>query len=123
MLDLDNSDSCNIAFRWETEHACPTETSNTGGKGSCSVQDPVSKYIFNLTSLRRVAGFYRVRNGGDTFVLNICGNVSGAGCNDQSPGVQPAACKLTGVKDNNPVIGVLSQQLKYSEGTITLEYK
>eukprot|EP00795_Rhopilema_esculentum_P017105 gene17105-8622_t len=123
VLDLDNSDSCNIAFRWETEHACSTETSNTGGKGSCSVQDPVSKYIFNLTSLRRVAGFYRVRNGGDTFVLNICGNVSGAGCNDQSSGVQPAACKLTGVKDNNPVIGVLSQQLKYSEGTITLDYK
>ena len=87
------------------------------------VQDPVSQYIFNLSPLRRSDGFYHVKSHTDTYVLNICGNVSGSGCNDLGPGYAAAACKLTGKSKQNPVIGSVSQQLTYNMGQITLKYK
>ena len=87
------------------------------------VQDPVSKYRFNLMPLRRSSGFYRVTNGADTFILNICGNVSGSGCNELGSGYATAACKFTGQTGKNPVIGSVSQVLKYRTGQITLEYR
>ena len=97
--------------------------SSSGSVGTCTVQDPVSRYTFNLSPLRRSSGFYHVKSGSDSYVVNICGNVSGSGCNELGSGYQAAACKLTGQKGKNPVIGSLSQQLKYSMGQLILEYR
>ena len=87
------------------------------------VKDPISQYTFNLSPLRKSSGFYHVKNGADTYIINICGNVSGSGCNELGPGYQAAACKFTGQSKKNPVIGGLSQQLKYNMGQIALEYR
>lgn len=122
-FDATSSDTCNFVFRWETSYACPVGGSTSGVTGTCAVQDPISKYTFDLSPLRKSKDFYRVLHGGDTFILNICGNVSGSNCNSLGSGQQAAACKDTGKQGSNPVIGRLSRQLKYSMGQITLEYK
>ena len=110
-------------FKWETPYACPIGGSHSGVEGTCMVKDPVSQYTFNLSPLRRSSGFYQVKNGADTYIINICGNVSGSGCDELGSGYQAAACKFTGQSKRNRVIGNLSQQLKYNMGQITLEYE
>lgn len=121
--DASSPDACNFVFRWETSFACPVGESKPNVNGNCMLQDPLSNYTFNLLPLRRDTGFYQVKSHSDTFILNICGNVSGSGCNELGSGYQAAACKFNGQKQNNPVIGSLSQQLKYRMGQIILEYR
>ncbi len=87
------------------------------------MQDPVSKYTFDLASLTRTVKYYKVTNLGKTFILNICGNVSGSECNTLDGGKQVAACISTGSKGKNYAIGQVNKQLKYSNGQISLTYR
>ena len=122
-FDASASNECNLVFKWETSYACPVGGSTSGGKGTCMVKDPVSQYTFNLSPLRRSSGFYQVKSGADTYIINICGNVSGSGCNKLGPGFEAAACKFNGQGKSSPTIGSLSKQLTYSMGQITLKYR
>ena len=121
--DSTASDTCNYVFKWQTSYACPIGGSTSGETGSCAVKDPVSSYVFNLSPLARSRSFYRVTGAGKTFILNICGNVSGSECNKLTVGQAAGGCVYTATKDKNFVIGQVSKQLKYSIGQITLEYK
>ena len=69
--------------------------------------------------------FYQVANGsgGLNFIINICGNVNGSGCNQLGANQQAGSCIFHGKEKSNTVIGKLSKKLEYSEGQLTLKYE
>eukprot|EP00042_Codosiga_hollandica_P059240 m.908301 g.908301 ORF g.908301 m.908301 type:complete len:2204 (+) comp60100_c0_seq3:1210-7821(+) len=71
-----DADDCIIFFEWQTSLACVSNSSN--GSQSCSVQDPLSKYVYDLSSA--AASVFTVNSTGSvnyTYTLSIC-NASAA---------------------------------------------
>ncbi|XP_022089875.1 cation-independent mannose-6-phosphate receptor-like [Acanthaster planci] len=120
---LEKVNDCHYSFIWETEAACPIDM--TSGE-DCTVKDPNSEYVFNMQTLIKPDGFYNVSGpSGSRFQLNICGNVTGGNSHCVSGNGKPlSSCKISPDGSSAENIGMLSQQLKFSDdGLLTLTYE
>ncbi|KAH0519980.1 Cation-independent mannose-6-phosphate receptor [Microtus ochrogaster] len=114
---------CVVSFLWNTEAACPIQTI-TDTDQACSIRDPNSGFVFNLSPLNSSQG-YVVSGIGKTFLFNICGTMPvcvtdkeklAFGC---EAGTQT---ELENLKPERPVGMEKSLQLS-TEGFLTLTYK
>ncbi|XP_014444729.1 cation-independent mannose-6-phosphate receptor [Tupaia chinensis] len=116
---------CVVSFLWNTEAACPVQTM-TDTDQACSIRDPNSGFVFNLSPLNSSQG-YVVSGIGKTFVFNICGTMPA--CGTVEDGKPASGCEaetqteeLKNLKPERPVGFEKSLQLS-TEGFITLTYK
>ncbi|XP_033118003.1 cation-independent mannose-6-phosphate receptor-like [Anneissia japonica] len=117
---LEKIDGCDYIFEWETEAACPIDTSTSSSDQECTVKDTNSGYTFNLNPLKLNKGYYNVNgDNGDTFKINICGSVTGDQCNGAT---DSGACHKHG--EISKSLGRASSKLEYSDdGHLSLSYK
>lgn len=108
-------DGCVYYFDWETVYACPPKISESSA--DCSVEDPVTGYLFNLSSLKDHSPF-RSRTGNHQYYLNICNNSSLTPC-----GSNVGMCQeeISGAK-RHWTGGKLNANLTYNNGILFLNY-
>nr|XP_045014516.1 cation-independent mannose-6-phosphate receptor [Jaculus jaculus] len=115
---------CVVSFLWNTEAACPIQTI-TDTEQACSIRDPNSGFVFNLSPLNSSQG-YVVSGIGKTFVFNVCGAMPACGTSGGKPAFGCEAGsqteELKKLKPERPVGFERSLQLS-TEGLLTLTYK
>ncbi|XP_072218868.1 cation-independent mannose-6-phosphate receptor isoform X2 [Leuresthes tenuis] len=108
-------EDCVYTFLWLTAAACPL---NSTQHDNCRVTNPATGHLFDLNSLMKDGGYtvYDHQEPRRMFRMNICGNVTNAGC---SPGT--AVC----IKDSNTVVsgGQASRKLSYKDQILELTYE
>ncbi|GAB1300523.1 Cation-independent mannose-6-phosphate receptor [Apodemus speciosus] len=115
---------CVVSFLWNTEAACPIQTI-TETDQACSIRDPNSGFVFNLSPLNRTQG-YVVLGIGKTFVFNICGTMPACGTVAGKPALGcEAATQIDDIKDLRPErpVGMEKSLQLSAEGFLTLTYK
>ncbi|KAM9840298.1 cation-independent mannose-6-phosphate receptor [Aulostomus maculatus] len=112
---ISNIENCLYTFLWLTAAACPL---NVTQHDDCRVTNPATGHLFDLNSLTREGGYtvYQHDDHRKMFRLNICGNMSNAGC---SPG--SAVC----IKDASSAVngGQVSRKLSYKDHVVELTYE
>ncbi|XP_052025662.1 cation-independent mannose-6-phosphate receptor isoform X3 [Apodemus sylvaticus] len=115
---------CMVSFLWNTEAACPIQTI-TETDQACSIRDPNSGFVFNLSPLNRTQG-YVVLGIGKTFVFNICGTMPACGTVAGKPALGcEAGGQIEDIKDLRPErpVGAEKSLQVSAEGFLTLTYK
>ncbi|KFM80576.1 Cation-independent mannose-6-phosphate receptor, partial [Stegodyphus mimosarum] len=108
-------DGCTYYFDWHTVYACESESIKT--TGDCTAEDPLTGYLFNLSSLRN-RGLFKYQKGNHQYYVSVCGN------NDSSPcGADSGMCQeeLIGAKRHWSG-GKPNNHLVYNDGIIFLNY-
>ncbi|XP_035801950.2 cation-independent mannose-6-phosphate receptor isoform X2 [Amphiprion ocellaris] len=108
-------EDCVYTFLWSTAAACPL---NSTQHDDCRVTNPATGHLFDLNSLMKEGGYtvYDHEEHRKMFRMNICGNVTNAGC---SPGT--AVC----IKDTSSAVsgGQVSRKLSYKDHVLELSYE
>ncbi|KAL0967415.1 hypothetical protein UPYG_G00251950 [Umbra pygmaea] len=106
-------EDCVYTFVWFTAAACPLDSSQ---HGDCTVSNPATGHVFDLKQLSKDGGYTVYDNQNKMFRLNVCGEVTGAGC-DPNTGV----C----IKDSQRVQsgGQASRNLSYVDQVVELTYE
>ncbi|XP_041831231.1 cation-independent mannose-6-phosphate receptor [Melanotaenia boesemani] len=108
-------EQCDYNFVWTTAAACPLSSTQ---HDDCKVSNPATGHLFDLSSLTKDGGYtvHDHNDNGKMFRMNICGNVSNAGCSPET-----AVC----IKDFNNVIsgGQVSRKLSYKDHVLELTYE
>ncbi|EDL83054.1 insulin-like growth factor 2 receptor, isoform CRA_d [Rattus norvegicus] len=115
---------CVVSFLWNTEAACPIQTI-TDSDQACSIRDPNSGFVFNLSPLNYSQG-HMVLGIGKTFVFNICGTMPACGTVAGKPALGcEAETKIKDIKDLKPErpVGMEKSLQLSAEGFLTLTYK
>ncbi|KFM80408.1 Cation-independent mannose-6-phosphate receptor, partial [Stegodyphus mimosarum] len=106
---------CIYYFDWHTVYAC--ESKSLKGSVNCAVEDPLTGYLFNFSTLRN-RGLFRYQKDDHQYYLSVCGN------NDSSPcGADSGMCEeeLNGV-NRHWSGGKLNSNLIYNNGILFLNY-
>ncbi|XP_058516485.1 cation-independent mannose-6-phosphate receptor isoform X4 [Ochotona princeps] len=115
---------CVVSFLWNTEAACPVQVM-TATDQVCSIRDPNSGFVFNLSPLNSSQG-YVIPAIGKTFMFNVCGTMPICGTVGDTPAsgceAETQTEDLTNLKPEWPVGSEKSLQLS-TEGFLTLVYK
>ncbi|KAF7662089.1 hypothetical protein LDENG_00246530 [Lucifuga dentata] len=108
-------EDCLYTFLWLTAAACPF---NINQHDDCRVTNPATGHLFDLNSLAKEGGYtaYDHKNHRKMFRLNICGEVTKAGC-----GSGTGVC----IKDGGSAIsgGQVSRKLSYKDHVLELNYE
>lgn len=108
-------EECVYNFLWLTAAACPL---NSTQQDDCRVTNPATGHLFDLNTLMKEEGYtvYHQKEFRKMFRMNICGNVTNAGC---SPGT--AVC----IKDTKTAVsgGQVSRKLSYKDHVLELTYE
>uniref|UniRef100_A0A3Q1FE05 Insulin-like growth factor 2 receptor n=1 Tax=Acanthochromis polyacanthus TaxID=80966 RepID=A0A3Q1FE05_9TELE len=108
-------EDCVYTFLWSTAAACPL---NSTQHDDCRVTNPATGHLFDLNSLMKEGGYtvYDHQDHRKMFRMNICGNVTNAGC---SPGT--AVC----IKDTSSAVsgGQVNRKLSYKDHVLELSYE
>lgn len=108
-------EDCVYTFLWLTAAACPL---NTTQHDDCRVTNPATGHLFDLNSLTKEGGYtvFDHRDNGKMYRMNICGNVTNAGCSPES-----AVC----IKDTRTALsgGQVSRKLSYKDHVLELTYE
>ncbi|XP_077950092.1 cation-independent mannose-6-phosphate receptor isoform X1 [Gasterosteus aculeatus] len=108
-------EDCVYTFIWLTAAACPL---NSSQHDNCRVTNPATGHMFDLNPLTKKGGYtvYDPQEHRKMFRMNICGNVSNAGC-----GSETAVC----IKDAATAVsgGQVSRELSYKNQVLELTYE
>ncbi|XP_035222792.1 cation-independent mannose-6-phosphate receptor-like isoform X1 [Stegodyphus dumicola] len=108
-------DGCTYYFDWHTVYACESEPIKT--IGDCTAEDPLTGYLFNLSSLRS-HGLFKYQKGNHQYYVSVCGNDDSSPCGADSGMCQEeligAKRHWSGGKPNNHLV--------YNNGIIFLNY-
>ncbi|CAL1527175.1 unnamed protein product [Lymnaea stagnalis] len=111
---------CEYSILWETEAACAIDNVQTQDteNSTCTVKDPNSGFVFNLTPLAKDSGYDILDiTGSKTFKVNLCHALPDSVCGTFS------VSNSTGVCDGQTAVAQVSSSLEYSsQGEITLTY-
>ncbi|KAM9338794.1 cation-independent mannose-6-phosphate receptor [Symphorus nematophorus] len=108
-------EDCVYTFLWLTAAACPLDSTQ---HDDCRVTNPATGHLFDLNSLSKEGGYtvYDHREHRKMFRMNICGNMTNAGC---SPGtavcIMDPSTKVSG--------GQVSRKLSYMDQVLELTYE
>ncbi|KAM3602400.1 uncharacterized protein V6R79_003255 [Siganus canaliculatus] len=109
------TNDCVFTFFWLTAAACPITSSQ---HDDCRVSNPATGHLFDLTPLTKDGGYtvYHHQDQRKMYRMNVCGNVSNAGCSDDS-----AVC----IKSGNTAVsgGLVSRKLSYKDHVVELMYE
>ncbi|XP_075059666.1 cation-independent mannose-6-phosphate receptor [Mixophyes fleayi] len=109
-------DGCEYVFLWRTSEACPVVRAEGD---NCQVRDPKYGYLYNLKPLGEKP--VEVLDGGYTYQLKVCGELSESPCASQAPtGETVSSCQVTG--NTGKVAGLTNQKLIYKDGLLMLNY-
>ncbi|KAM8847361.1 cation-independent mannose-6-phosphate receptor [Synchiropus picturatus] len=112
---ISSVEDCVFNFLWLTAAACPLSGAQ---HDDCRVSNPATGHLFDLNSLTQDGGYtvYDHKDPRKMIRLNICGNISNAGCEPEA-----AVC----VKDGNSVVsgGQVSRKLSYKDHVLELTYE
>ncbi|KAL6096173.1 igf2r [Pungitius sinensis] len=108
-------EDCVYTFIWLTAAACPL---NSSQHDNCRVTNPATGHLFDLNTLTKEDGYivFDPQEHRKMFRMNICGNVSNAGCSSET-----AVC----IKDAATVVsgGQVSRKLSYKDQVLELTYE
>ncbi|XP_044024917.1 cation-independent mannose-6-phosphate receptor isoform X2 [Siniperca chuatsi] len=108
-------EDCVYTFLWLTAAACPL---NSTQHDNCRVTNPATGHLFDLNTLTKEGGYtvYDHQEHTKMFRMNICGNVTNAGCSPET-----AVC----IKDANTAVsgGQVSRKLSYKDHILELTYE
>ncbi|XP_071800837.1 cation-independent mannose-6-phosphate receptor-like [Asterias amurensis] len=110
-------DQCLYEFEWRTAAACPL-----GHKWGtdCRVFDDDAGFSFDLSRLTTTTN-YTVVGDDYTYLLNVCGALSGTPCNvEGNEGV--AACQVQNTGERTWALGKVNTSLEYFDGILKLTY-
>ncbi|KAK9531251.1 hypothetical protein VZT92_010686 [Zoarces viviparus] len=108
-------EDCVYNFLWLTAAACPL---NSTQHDNCRVTNPATGHLFDLNTLTKEGGYnvYDHQEHRKTFHMNICRNVSNAGCSSET-----AVC----ITDATTAVsgGQVSRELSYKDQVLELTYE
>uniref|UniRef100_A0A3Q4BKI1 Uncharacterized protein n=1 Tax=Mola mola TaxID=94237 RepID=A0A3Q4BKI1_MOLML len=107
-------EDCVYTFLWLTAAACPL---NSTQHGDCRVTNPATGHLFDLNSLSKEGGYtvYHHQEHRKMFRMNICGNVTNAGCSPDTVCIKDASTAVSG--------GQVSRKLSYKDHVVELTYE
>ncbi|XP_055982014.1 cation-independent mannose-6-phosphate receptor isoform X3 [Sorex fumeus] len=108
-------DGCFYEFEWHTAAACVL--SRTQGD-NCTVFDPEAGFSFDLSSLKKKNGSYKVETSKYDFYINVCGPVTAGACQ-----AGWGACQVAKNEKKVWNLGMSNSKLSYYDGMIQLSYK
>ena len=115
---LITEENCRFIFSWSSPSACPIEIKKEPEiEGNCTVQNPHSNYVFDLTSLRNEGGYTVQHPLNDQITFNVCGKLKNSPCSDSG------ACAYNDSKQKYINVGIANSNLQFHHGAIFLEYK
>ncbi|XP_035231798.1 cation-independent mannose-6-phosphate receptor-like [Stegodyphus dumicola] len=109
------SNGCTYYFDWHTIYACESESPKIGG--NCTVEEPFTGYLFNLSSLKN-HGLFRYEKDNHQYYLSVCCSDDTSPCDVDSGMCQEI---LTGTTQHWSG-GKSNIHLIYSNGIIFLNY-
>ncbi|XP_064627541.1 cation-independent mannose-6-phosphate receptor-like [Lineus longissimus] len=115
---LKETPECEYVFEWRTPAACAVQ--QIIGHG-CKVTDPLYHIEFDLNPLHLSDKDYHVPGGGYEYLINVCGHLNeGKGDCDGSKGI--GSCQTKAGSATIFSGGLISSDIKYEDGEITVEY-
>lgn len=108
-------DGCFYEFEWHSAAACVL--SRTEGS-NCTVLDAEAGFSFDLSSLRKKNGSYKVETDKYEFYINVCGPVTAGACQ-----AGWGACQVSKSERKVWNLGMSNSKLSYYDGMIQLSYK
>lgn len=119
-----NTNPCEYSILWETEAACEIQstTNIATNKTGCSVHDPNSDFIFNLSPLAKLEG-YSVSAGSKSFKLAICDTLQEDACGKLDNKYPSSVCEIDENNKSIPRASLEGSTLEYiSQERLTLTY-